>query len=217
MPQTIWFSADNIRSMQSVIAAMWWNEEQRWKHNEFLKNGRIKTMEELSYVQVNDDDFSRWLLDSIKERKVMRRTIKNSDMLMQELWYKQSSFSVMAQDVAKILLRYYNALKTRNNINKEYEDRNLYRIFCGKEFIYASFRAKIIELLYWNQSQEAYIDWYESAMENKRSTRTEIWKIVVQECRWVIKFKIEDSYWEDIVDREALGAILHEKNLTFNS
>jgi hypothetical protein len=49
----------------------------------------------------------------------------------------------MAQDVAKVL-KHYAKLYSRNH--QKYED--IYRIFCGKEFIYASFRTKIVEILH---------------------------------------------------------------------
>lgn len=206
--QTIWFTANNTRSMQSCIVAMWWWEEQRLQHTEFLKHKRIQPLKELSYLKANDNMFSDGLLTSIKEKKVMRRTINNSDRLMQELWYKQSAFSVMAEDVSNILLRYHKILNTWNKVNHTYVDKNLYRIFCGKEFIYASFRAKIIDLLYGNNEKEAYIDWYEKHIENKWCGRREIGMITVEEVSDCVKFRIKDSYWEEIIEKTMLDIIL---------
>ncbi|MDR2416265.1 MAG: hypothetical protein LBD75_06820 [Candidatus Peribacteria bacterium] len=80
---------------------------------------------------------------SIDERNVMRWTINLSDDDMKKVGYVQSSYTVMAQDVAKVL-QHYAKVCTRKHTNNE----NLYRIFCGKEFIYTSFRVKLLEILY---------------------------------------------------------------------
>jgi hypothetical protein len=76
---------------------------------------------------------------SINERKVMRWTINLSDEDMEKVGYIQSSYTIMAQDVAKVLQHYTKVCARKETINK-----NLYRIFCGKEFIYVSFRAKLL-------------------------------------------------------------------------
>ncbi len=195
--QSIWFAAENKRSIDTVCRIIW---------SEWVK--RFKVLNNLLYINMSPWIFLEWLNESIKNKKVMRRTIYNSDELMRLIGYKQSSYTVMAQDVCNIILKYCKLFPHWEKISIRYEDKNLYRVFCGKEFIYASFRAKVIETICWIEEKERYVSWYEKNLDNRPEARLE--KIVIRiHKEWeLIKILLIDWYGEMNIPIEVIEEIV---------
>ena len=77
----------------------------------------------------------------------------------------------MVHIVAKTVFHYIKVLDNWIAVSSKYKDKELYRIFCGKGYIYPSFRAEITKKILGNAEMKSYVKWYHDAVETNNDGR----------------------------------------------
>lgn len=163
---------------------------------------------QLSYLRINQTTpYYNGLIQSIRERKCLEYHIHNSDNHIIETGENISSYTTMASLTAGLILKYISILQ--NYSGKE--DLNLMRVFCAREFIWSSFRAKIIELKYGEDAMHEYVQWYSQTQEGKAEARRNVTNISSSFNKTGdISIYLSDIYGEEELSISALEDIVQQ-------
>lgn len=126
---------------------------------------------DLNYRHINQKTpYYEGLINSIRARKCLKYQVLYSDNYIRESGEQISSYTTMAALTSRLLLKYINIQK---RLSKE-RAVDIQRVFYSREFIWASFRAKLIELKYGESAMMEYVDWYSCTQEGNPEARKNI-------------------------------------------
>jgi hypothetical protein len=125
------------------------------------KRGKIVDLtKKISYRNPGNTEFSKALDEAFKAAKSLEFQVKESDSF-REKGEDISSYSLIASEVSKIILKYLQIKKKWGDLSAtKYDHKNLFRTFCAREFIYACFRAKLTEKVLGLEERERYISYF---------------------------------------------------------
>lgn len=220
------FTINNRRSTATVMIAMDPDlEYERESHEEFFKKsyqkGKIRFLESMAYISEGDKRFFDGLKEAFYNKQTLRFLVNQSDSYREESGIPISSYSTMAFDVSRIILKYYEICNSwkPSNLNQG-EKHKFSRLFCAREFIYPSFRSKLIELLLGSKERDRYVDWYTDNKEWQSKSREDISKISIevvdsQNNGTNARIYLKDDYGEIMFGKEELEAIISDYNSLF--
>ena len=193
------FSVDNIRSLATVALALNPNiQDEEITDNvlQLKKSQRLFITPKLSYMAIKDKGFEERLSSSFYRSKALRFLIDNSDTHVLMDGEKMSSYSFLANEAARTL-RYFHHKYTLNDKMSPQDQKDLYRIFCGREFVYASFRAKLLESIRGVEARDDYVTWYGDNIEWSSEAREDVATVkITKSINNDIEFSLKDSYGE---------------------
>lgn len=212
-------SVDNTRSLATVALALYPaidDNEILDKIRELKDSRRLLTTPKLSYMQVEDKEFEAQLASSFYESKALRFLIDNSDEHVLNSGTEMSSYSILANEAASTLMYHYQKLALMED-NQLVDDRNTYRIFCGREFVYACFRAKLLENMHGIEARDNYVNWYGDSIEWSHEAREDVAsaKIIKSENNNVT-FNLTDKYGEVQFGVEDVEKIINDHQVMFS-
>ncbi len=199
LDETKALSVNNIRSLATVALALYpeINDDEIPKKILQLKNSRqLLTTPKLSYLPVEDKNFEEQLATFFHQGRALRFLVDNSDEHILTKGTAMSSYSTLANEAASTLMYYYQKYKLGEK-SQQPDDKDLYRIFCGREFVYGCFRAKLIENMQGVGARDDYVDWYGDTIEWSHEAREDIALTrITRSANDDIKFNLKDNYGE---------------------
>ena len=156
-----------------------------------------REVRQLSYLRIDQTTpYYKGLIESIKAHRCLEYHVLNSDRYIRESGENISSYTTMAALVSKLLLKY--VFIQHNSVSEQVS--SMQRVFCSREFIWASFRAKIIEQKYGEEALCKYVEWYSQTQEGKGETRKSLANISTEIYQGEeVSIHISDPYGEDEV------------------
>lgn len=166
-----------------------------------------REVRQLSYLRIDQTTpYYKGLIESIRARRCLEYHVLNSDRYIRESGENISSYTTMASLVSKILLKYVSI--QQNCMNDQVS--TIQRVFCAREFIWASFRAKIIEQKYGEEAMFEYVEWYSQTQEGKVEARKSIANICTEPYQEDMVIRISDIYGEDEIMSSDLENIIQQ-------
>jgi hypothetical protein len=174
-----------------------------------------REVRDLSYLRINQKtSYYEGLIDSIRARRCLEYHVLFSDAHIQESGEHISSYTTMAALTSRLLLKYINIQ------NRLPEGRNIdiQRVFCAREFIWASFRAKLIELKYGKDEMLEYVDWYSNTQEGNPEARKNIANITFNSSLGSsMTIHLSDKYGEEDITISDLENIIQQEQALLES
>ena len=166
------FSVDNLRSYLTSyfilkpeeILTLALGSEDQVKLFEKIKTEHKHTIRDLSsklsYKDTHGTEFDRAMDKAFKDLRPLDFQVKESDGF-RERGEDISSYSFIASEISGVILKYFKIKNRRHDLSeKKYGNKNLFRTFCAREFIYACFRAKITEKVLGKEERDKYIKYF---------------------------------------------------------
>ena len=179
----------------------------------FIKKKKIKIDNTLTYKSAaNSSDFKKELDEAVQANKVFEFMVYDSDFFKKEVNLEITTYTDMVKVVAENVYKYMNEIHNWNKISQKYEDKNLYRIFCPKEYFYPCFRSEMTRLVLGTDAQHEYVKWYSENMQSNNLARLESQNIEITEKL----LQIKDSYGELVFYTDQLLEILNNQNMSKN-
>lgn len=192
-------SVDNIRSLATVALALYPaidDDEILDKVRELKRSRQLLVTPKLSYMTVQDKNFEEQLANSFYEGRALRFLVDNSDQHVLNNGTKMSSYSILANEAASTLMYHYQKY-TLSKKSEPSNGKDSYRIFCGREFVYACFRAKLLENTRGIQARDDYINWYSGTVEWSHEAREDIALTkIIKSTNNDATFNLTDRYGE---------------------
>lgn len=213
--QTIGFYTDNLRSLTSVVAVM--NPSlDRPNPDEYLRKKRVKPLEALQYKVVNDRVFREKLDAAVQKNKVLHFLVNESDKIAGENIDSLSTYSSISREIGATIKRYISVERNWKKLTErspQYAKKDLYRLFCGREFIYGCFRAKLTEQMFGEEMRDRFVEWYEASREGNGLERGKMGtiKLSVDAKTDTLKGSLTDSFGEVIFTEEIINNIMKKE------
>ncbi len=168
-----------------------------------------REVRQLSYLRIDQTTpYYKGLIESIKARKCLEYHVLNSDNHIRETGENISSYTTMAALVSKLLLKYVGI---QQNSSSE-QILGIQRVFCAREFIWASFRAKLLELKYGEDAMFEYVDWYSQTQEGNAEARKSVAHISTELNKENgISIHLSEEYGEEVVSISELETIIQQE------
>jgi len=219
--QTVGYSGDIIRSVATTLLAMNPDLDERvnleGKIKEYLERGRIRKDPALLYHNPSaNPEFQKALDQATHEGHVFDFLVHESDEFAKESGVEISTHSNMVRAAGSIVSRYMSVLDNWDKVSSKYQDKELYRVFCAKEYIFPSFRAEMTRHVAGDEEMERYIQWYDENIEGNKDKRTETARVHLVVENGDYSFYLEDSFGKLPFSKEDIMNILkpiHERNV----
>lgn len=167
-----------------------------------------KEIRSLSYRRMNTKTpYYESLIDSIRANRCLEFHVLHSDEHIKESGEYISSYTTMAALTSKLLLKY---IDIQNRIPEE-RLVDIQRVFCAREFVWACFRAKIIELKYGREAMLAYVDWYSDTQEGSPDARKSIARISTELGGKGIVIHLSDVYGDEEISVDDLNTLTEQE------
>lgn len=193
------FSVDNIRSLASVALALYPDTRDEEITDTVLRlreSQQLSVTPRLSYMPVEDSKFEERLADSFYQSRALRFLVDKSDEHVLAGGKRMSSYTLLANEAARALKYFHQKYVLDDEILLQ-DAKDVYRVFCGREFVYASFRAKLLENTLGVEARDNYIAWYSSNVEWSREAREDIATTKIFKSKNnSTEFSLKDSYGE---------------------
>ena len=213
--QSVGFYIDNLRSLMSMTRVMEPDAPEDSIHlsaQNLIKRYKIKTDPSLNYKVAPSGDFRRDLDSAVETGRVLRFLVEQSDNYDSNNSADISTYSSIGRECAKIIKKYTSVEKQWVKINQAtpYADKNLYRLFCAREFIVACMRAKLTEHILGIDKRNEFVDWYEQSVENNGAGRAEYTIITVEPGKAGQRIILTDNFGRLEFNPQVLDEILLE-------
>lgn len=213
--QSIAFYANNLRTFTSALLTLYPDIDsgslEKIAKNTNIRN-KVKELSSLTYKSIREGEFKEGLANAVTQNKVLRFLVHKSDAYAVHT-AEASTYKNISYNMAGLIRKYVRVGEAWKNLNerKEFEDKNLYRLFCGREFIFATFRACLTEAVLGKEARDSFLDNYERADtdENRRNIiRISITLADDNSANLVL----DDGYGKLFFDTYVLDAIMEKMN-----
>jgi hypothetical protein len=167
-----------------------------------------KEVRQLSYMKIDTSTpYYKSLIDSIRAKRCLEFHILQSDGYIRESGENISSYTTMAALTSRLLLKYIDIQ------NRLPEDRrvDIQRVFCAREFVWACFRSKIIEIKNGRDEMFRYLEWYTNTQEGNPDARKSIARVFSGDLYKNGVIKISDVYGDEEFTIDELNLILQQE------
>lgn len=213
------FSVNNMRSLSTIALALYphiTDKEIPEVIQDLKDNDQLIVTPKLSYLPIEDRDFEDKLASSFSQGKALKFLVEHSDEYKSESGALISSFSTLAHEAASTIDYFIQKIHEYNEELASQQEREIYRIYCGREFVYAGFRAKIIGNTQGIRSRDEYVDWYSDTVEWSHRARQELAIGRVQKnLDSSVSVKLKDSYGEMQLSTDEVQNVINEYNDSF--
>lgn len=205
-------SVDNARSLATVALALYPkinDEEINDKILQLKESRQLITTSKLSYLPVEDKEFEKQLANSFSQSTALRFLVDHSDAHRLTDNARMSSYSTLAYEAANAIEYFYKKAQKDVLVELETSENDLYRVFCGREFVYACFRAKLLENTHGVGARDEYVDWYGEFVEWSHEAREDIAITTIQDTEDDdSKFLLRDSYGQVVFGVSEIKTII---------
>ncbi|MFA6050375.1 MAG: hypothetical protein WC761_04230 [Candidatus Paceibacterota bacterium] len=190
------WSGDNKRSIDTSKIIV--NEKETKEVSDLEESFKIRLDPYLLYkMDGNFKAFKDYLGLSAEQKKLFRVVVEKSDAFKKETGYDFTSYADMCNAVADYVLRYVDILEKWEKVSFKYDTNSLFRVFCANEYFYASFRAKVEQVLFGEAAREKYVAWYESNFERNEERKHEEQSVTIsRDADKATLISLKDSYGE---------------------
>ncbi len=219
LSETKALSVDNNRSLATVALALYPEIQDDEITNKVLRlkeSQQLLTTPKLSYMPVEDKGFEEQLANSFYQGRALRFLVDKSDEHVLAENTKMSTYSILANEAARTLKYFYQKYTLSDKLYPP-DEKDLFRIFCGREFVYASFRAKLLENTQGIEARDAYVSWYSDTIEWSHEAREDVASTkIVRSINDNIEFSLKDSYGEMQFGIDDVEKIIHDYQEKFS-
>jgi len=167
-----------------------------------------KEVRQLSYMKMDTSTpYYKNLIDSIRAKRCLEFHILHSDDYIKESGVHISSYTTMSALTSRLLLKYIDIQ------NRLREDRmvDIQRVFCAREFVWACFRSKIIEIKNGRDEMFRYVEWYTNTQEGNPDARKSVARVFFGDPYENGVIKISDIYGDEEFSISELNLILQQE------
>jgi hypothetical protein len=205
-------SVDNVRSLATIALALLPRtpDDQIMDTVTSLKNqGTLLPTAALSYLPIRDKAFESQLSSAFSDGAALKFLVDHSDEYRLRHDEEMSSYSTLSFEVASAIKYFYDKFQA---------DTDFYRLFCGREFVYACFRAKLIEGVEGRDARDNYIEWYSRTVERSSTAREDVASLLFsRDQAGEVIFKLTDDYGETFFQLEDIEEIIKGYENKFGS
>lgn len=170
-----------------------------------------REVRQLSYMRIDQTTpYYKGLIESIRAHRCLEYHVLNSDRYIKESGEDISSYTTMAALVSRLLLKY---ISIQQDCTSE-QVSTIQRVFCAREFIWSSFRAKVLEQKYGDEAMFKYVEWYSQTQEGQGEARKSIAHISTKLYQGEdIIIQISDIYGDDEIMVSDLENIIQQEEV----
>ncbi|MEO8691645.1 MAG: hypothetical protein ABI397_02560 [Candidatus Saccharimonas sp.] len=211
---TVGYSMNNARALGTIALALFPKtpDECVEQHiHKLISRNIIQILECLDYLPFIDQELEDRLGSASVNGTNLAFLVDESDAYQNETSTVFSTYSMMASDMAKLLIEQSSAV-TENTLQGSSHQQLL---VCGREFIYGCFRTKITEKSHGAKAANSFVSWYGETIELTDTSRTSSTHIGIQ--RPSIHnasqptFRLSDSFGDVSFSITELNEIIEEQ------